>query len=397
MKKHLTAFACALLCAGTIGAAPLAHDDELEGGLLTSFANRAIERAMKPQPTDSVPMRKKFGRDLTDWASAPNLGAYYTGGYKYSSQEGKHGGPGFNTRLIRAYISGTLLKYVDYRIQMELQGTVHLKDAYIEYRQLQPARIKIGQFKRPFSYENPMNPWDVGLADYSQLTKKMSGFSDHTATEYGGSNGGRDLGLQVQGDFLPVKWGKTAHPLFHYQLGVFNGQGINTSDANAAKDVIGTLQLQPVKGLSLGVFAWNGSYTAQGVKAYRRRWAAGLNWNHKGWMLRSEYAHHRGLTIADTKALSLAEQTFHNKTCHGEAQAWYALVGAPITPWLNIVAKWDCYTPAGGWEGRNEILSLAPNFRLHKDLMFMLQYNFVNNHLTRKDHHEFWAMAWVRI
>ena len=255
MKKHLIIFATALLAADALGATPLAHDDELEGGLLTSFANRALERAMKPQPADSVPMRRKFGSNLTDWVSAPKLGAYYTGGYKYSSEEGKHGGPGFSTRLIRAYVSGTLLKYVDYRIQMELQSTVHLKDAYIEYRQFQPARIKMGQFKRPFSYENPMNPWDVGLADYSQLTKKMSGFSDHTATEYNGSNGGRDLGLQVQGDFLPVKWGKTTHPLLHYQLGVFNGQGINTSDANSGKDLIGTVQLQPVKGLSLGVFS----------------------------------------------------------------------------------------------------------------------------------------------
>lgn len=397
MKKHLLVLAIALPATGTLHAANLTHDEELEGGLLTSFANRALERAMKPQPADSIPMRKRFGRDLTDWVSAPTLGAYYTGGYKYSSEEGKHGGPGFNTRLIRAYISGTLLKHVDYRLQMELQNTVHLKDAYIEYRQFQPARIKMGQFKRPFGYENPMNPWDVGLADYSQLTKKMTGFSDHTAVEFNGNNGGRDLGLQVQGDFLRVKWGKQTHPLLHYQLGVFNGQGINTGDANRAKDIIGTLQLQPLKGLSLGIFAWNGSYTAQGTTAYRRRWAAGLNWNHKGWMVRSEYAHHRGLTIADIQALSPGQQTFRNKTRHGEAQTWYALVGVPCTPWMNIVAKWDCYTPAGPWSGRNEILSLAPNFRLHKDLMFTLQYNFVNNHLTRKDHHELWAMAWVRI
>lgn len=397
MKKHLIVFAATLLAAGTLSATPLAHDDELEGGLLTSFANRAMERAINRRQADTTSMRRKLGRTLTGWVSAPKLGAYYTGGYKYSSEEGKHGGPGFTTRLIRAYVSGTLLKYVDYRVQLELQGNFHLKDAYVEYRQFQPARIKIGQFKRPFGFENPLNPWDVGLADYSQLTKKMSGFSDHTATEYGGSNGGRDLGLQVQGDFLSVKWGKQAHPLLHYQLGVFNGQGINSADANGAKDIIGTLQLQPVKDLYLGVFAWNGSYTGQGVTAYRRRWAAGLKWDHKGWLARAEYAHHRGLTLADTQAQSPARISFHDKTHHGQAQAWYALVGVPCTPWLNVVAKWDCYAPAGGWKGRNEILSLAPNFRLHKDLMFTLQYNFVNSHSTARDHHELWCMAWVRI
>lgn len=397
MKKHLIVLTVALLATGTLHAANLTHDDELEGGLLTSFANRAMERAMKPQPADSIPMRKRFGRDLTDWVSAPKIGAYYTGGYKYSNEEGKHGGPGFTTRLIRAYVSGTLLKHVDYRLQMELQNTVHLKDAYIEYRQFRPARIKMGQFKRPFGFENPMNPWDVGLADYSQLTKKMMGFSDHTVVEYNGNNGGRDLGLQVQGDFLSVGRNGKTHPLFHYQAGVFNGQGINTTDANGAKDLIGTFQLQPVKDLYIGVFAWSGSYRSQGVTAYRRRWAAGLNWNHKGWLARTEYAHHRGLTLSDIQTLPAEERTYHNRFHHGEAQAWYALLGVPCTPWMNIVAKWDCYTPAGPWSDRNEILSLSPNFRLHKDLMFNLQWNFVNNHLTHRNHHELWAMAWVRI
>ncbi len=371
MKKHLKVLLF-ILAAHFLTVCPSHAESELEGGFLTDIANRAMERKMS-----------------NEWISAPKIGVYYNGGYKYSSAKDAHGGPGFTTRLIRAYVSGTLLKHFDYRIQVELQGTFHMKDVYLEYTQLRPARIKMGQFKRPFGFENPMNPWDVGLADYSQFSKKMSGSSDHTAPEYKGSNGGRDLGLQVQGDFLPVTWGGEKHDLLHYKIGIFNGQGINTTDANNNKDVIGTIQIQPVKGLQLAVFAWNGSYTSDdGLKANKTRWAAGIKWEHKGWALRSEYAHHSGQTI---------EQLRTNYSGKSTAQAWYATAGAPVTPWFNIYAKWDCYTPNGQWTGRNDIFSLSPNFRLHKDLMFNIQWNYVNNHATGKHHHELWAMTWVRI
>ena len=40
--------------------------------------------------------------------------------------------------------------------------------------------------------------------------------------------GGRDMGIQVQGDFMPV--GADNHNLFHYQVMVSNGPGINVSD-----------------------------------------------------------------------------------------------------------------------------------------------------------------------
>jgi hypothetical protein len=41
---------------------------------------------------------------------------------------------------------------------------------------------------------------------------------------------GRDQGLQIQGELLKI--GNDSHHLFQYQLGVFNGQGINNKDAN---------------------------------------------------------------------------------------------------------------------------------------------------------------------
>ena len=58
--------------------------------------------------------------------------------------------------------------------------------------------VAVGQFKRPFTYENPMNPIDQGFMGYSQPVSKLAGFSDRTGMH---ASNGRDIGLQFQGDF----------------------------------------------------------------------------------------------------------------------------------------------------------------------------------------------------
>lgn len=373
------------------------HDADEPGGFLTGMASQAIRKACsKKAGTQNDTMR--VGRSISDRVSAPQFGAYYTGGYKYSNEHGKHGGPGFNTRLVRAYVDGTVLKHFAYRVQMELENTVHLKDAFIEYRQFKEARVKIGQFKRPFGFENPMNPWDVGMSDYSQFTKRLSGFSDYTYSEYNGCNGGRDLGLQVQGDLLPVEFGKERHAFVHYQAGVFNGQGINTTDANGSKDLIGTIQLQPVKGLFLGVFGWRGDIRANGVDALRRRWALGARFDRRDWSARLEYGRHSGSTVAYLVGMKQLYGSYsHRDRKQEHAKALYITVGAPITPWLKLYAKYDGFSTSDNFkEQRNDIWSLCPNFRLHKNLLFQIQWNFVHDANSKK-HNELWCMAYVRI
>lgn len=370
------------------------HDANEPAGFLTELVNQSIERAMQQTASDDEQM--KFGRHITDWASAPKFGAYYVGSYKYSSAEGAHGGPGFGTRMIRAYVDGKVLRHVAYRVQMEFSGSVLLKDAFIEYQQIPEARIKFGQFKRPFGFENPMNPWNVGVGDFSQFTKKLTGFNDYTYSEYKGSNGGRDLGIQLQGDFLNVNWGGKKHAFIHYQGGVFNGQGINTTDANRGKDLIGTLQLQPLKGLFVGVFGWRGSAKYEGIEAIKRRWAAGVKFDQKDWSVRAEYGHEKGSSIAMLQATLAADGSLsHSDLRQGNAQALYITLGAPVTSWLKIYGKWDAYTE-DTFKERREIYSLCPNFQLHKNLQLQAQWNIVHDNALHKTHHELWAMTYVR-
>ena len=142
-----------------------------------------------------------YGYKLTDFASTPKFGAFIIGTYKYSGQEGAQGGPGFGLRLIRTYVDGTILNDFNYRIQFEINGTPHVKDFYLEWAKYKEFSIKVGEFKRAFTFENPYNPWDVGVGDYSQAVKKLAGMGDRCGEA---SMGGRDMGIQFQGDLFPV-------------------------------------------------------------------------------------------------------------------------------------------------------------------------------------------------
>lgn len=362
-------------------------------GFVTGLLNNTLERKVAATPDSD---QKEYGRKVTGWASAPKFGGYAIGYYKYSDQDDKNGGEGFNARLIRLYVDGSIFKDFKYRLQMEVQGnkTPHVKDFFLAWKHWDELEVKFGQFKRCFTFENPYNPWEVGVGDYSQIVKKFAGFDDYNNAAYfkkNGevtNNGGRDIGLQLQGDLFRVGDGKKKHALIHYQAAVYNGQGINSVDNNYQKDVIGTLQVQPVKDLYIGVFGWTGnmSHKVDNVlqTARRERYAIGAKYEHEGWSARAEYAHHTG--------------TQHDGPTT-KADGWYATVGVPCTDWLKVYAKYDVYRDGSAWDKSTSIYSIAPNFQIHKNLMFQAQYNLVQNRTqSRRGHlyNQAWAMVYFR-
>lgn len=346
-------------------------------GFLTSVVNDLVADAFSTMPEDAG--KPKYGRKLTDYASAPKLGGYFIGKYAYSDQAGIKGGTGFSQRLIRLYMDGTILTDFKYRIQMQVSNsTFHMKDYFLEWAHWKELAIKVGQYKRAFLFENPYNPWDVGAGDYSQITNCIAGISDKDGNVV---NGGRDQGIQLQGDLFPSK--KDGHRFIHYQLQVMNGQGINSRDKNGHKDFIGSLQIQPIKDLFIGIFGWTGDYVKGEEAIDRNRWAAGVKYEHNDWSVRAEYAHAQGLLA--------------NYSGEGKADGWYATVGVPCTSWLKVYGKYDAYRSQKNWESMKTIYSIIPNFQLHKNLMLQVQYNHVHNRkLAHKDYNELWAEMYVR-
>ena len=363
------------------------QSDEYEEGFLTAYLNRAIEKAMSNDEAQDEPLQ--YGRHITKYVSAPKFGGYVIGKYGYSSKDNADEN-GFECRLVRMYVSGTILRDFKYRVQMELKNPA-MRDYTLEWVRWKELQVKVGQFKRCFTYDNPSHPWDLGLGNYSQMGQYMTALIMEDPSGEPGQNG-RDLGFQLQGDILPV--GKDQHRLFRYQAAVYNGNGQNKKDNNKQKDWIGNIQVQPIKDLYIGLFGWTGTYTgANGISARRNRWALGTIYEHDDWSFRAEYAHHSGHNVND---FDTETQTWREgSSCR--ADGWYLALGVPITSWLRVYGTYDAYRKDATFSSMKSIYGICPNFELHKNLKFQVQYNYINDR-TSADHnyHELWAQTYVR-
>ena len=300
---------------------------------------------------------------LKEIASVPQFGGYLVGRAQYTNDRTSKNGGGFDLRMVRGYVKGTILKEWNYYIQLEYSGApgvdkgVRLLDAYGEWKRFPEFSVKFGQMKRVFTFENPYSPWDTGFGDYSQLVQKLAGMSDRVGEH---SSGGRDAGIVVQGDLFPAE----DHRWLHYQVGVYNGQGINHSDENKQKDVIGGLWVSPTKELQIGAFGWTGRYTRNNVTVDRNRMAYGIKYE-GDWTVRAEYATSQGGKT-------------DNRFAATRADAWYVSVGAPLCKKLKAYAVWDVYRDEKTSDTQNALYTLALNYRLWKNLMIQGTYSYTD-------------------
>lgn len=368
----------------------LAMNEEYQDGYDHSLQNYITEKITQYQ--DKQDEKAKEGKKkwkMADYVTVPKFGGYIVGTYKYNSQEGKNGGDGFGLRYLRLYLDGTVLKDFKYRVQMNVSGepgsknSARVIDAFISWQKWAPLGIKLGEYKRCFTFENPMNPWDIASGDYTQLTKHFTGMGGDLY-QGAANSGGRDLGVQIYGDAFKV--GKTQHYLLHYQAGIYNGQGINTSDKDKEKDYIATVQLQPLKGLYVGVFGWSGSFFDGAQSNYFKRWAAGVSYEGL-FSARAEYARNIYAAGADTHGLGQ------------KSDAWYIRMGIPTWRWLRVNLGYDAYRKdMSTWTSLNSIYSLGLQARPHKNLQFQLQWNYCHNNASGvdKDYHQLWTQAYIR-
>ena len=344
---------------------------------------------------------------LPDWMNSIKLSGYGMTQYQYSGQEGAKANS-FNLRLGRIMLDGRIKNDFFWRVQLQINGNTstlgsspRLVDLFTEWQKYDFLRIKIGQFKRPFTFENPMNPIDQGFMSYSQAVEKLAGFSDRDGEH---SSNGRDIGLQVQGDFLKNAAGRN---LLHYQVGIFNGQGINVKDVDQQKDIIGGVWVMPVPGMRLGTFGWTGSYARKGTwtttsaqgqeiqhdgvrSLQQRRYAFSAEYLFNDWTLRSEFVHSTGQAFA--KALSNTnDNTSGDCTISDEgsqAQGVYALVIAPIIQKrLHAKARYDMYQPTGDASRMRSQYEVGLDYEFDHNFEINGEYAMVNDRSLKKENY----------
>jgi phosphate-selective porin len=167
---------------------------------------------------------------------------------------------GFSIRRARLSILGDVLKNVHYKFEVDAVKTPVLLEGQIEFAFYEAVSLRIGQFKVPFSLESTAPDADLDTINRSEPVLKMSPGQDI------GSNG-RDIGAVV--------FGKTS--ILEYQVGVFNGAGINKADTNEEKDWAGRIVVHPVSFLSLGASVYDGMYNASADAPSAKRDRAGLD------------------------------------------------------------------------------------------------------------------------
>ena len=330
---------------------------------------------------------------LSDIMSKPKFSGYMIGNYNSTFQDGNNSNT-FSIRLIRLVMTGRILNDFEYKLQGQVNGnsstygeSPRMVDMSLEWLRHKEFKVKIGQFKRPFTFENPMNPIDIGFNSQAQTVLKLAGFNDRTGEQ---SSSGRDIGVQVSGDLLPNSNGRS---LLHYEVGVFNGQGINRKDVGNQKDVIGGLWVSPIKGMRIGGFGWVGSYARTGWwsdgmleesgtrKVSRYRYAISAEYKDADWQIRSEYIHNTGgafKTTANTSS-DLNDCNLNGKLGDRADGVYVACVAPIIRGKLRAKARYDLYRQSGDWASAKTIYKAGVNYLFCKNLEIQTEYSLVND------------------
>ena len=338
--------------------------------LLVAMAGTASAETTETQEVQATTQKSTI--EVPAWVKNIKFSGYGMLQYQGQDPEGNHTNT-FNLRLARFILDG---KIGDFDWRAQIQGTnvkgpgeptVQLVDLYAEWRRFPEFKVRVGQFKRAFTFENPTHPITQGWYSYANVINALSGFGDRTGEK---SSGGRDIGLQVSGDVLPNANGRK---LLHYQVGIYNGEGINQKDKDNRKDIIGGLWVMPISGLRVGAFGWTGSRAGIGEK---NRYCLSAEYDKDEYTFRAEYLHSQGMG---------ADEDLGDK-----ADGWYAFGIVPVVKSkLHAKARYQCYRDNKGWDRAKTMYEAGLNYFFTKNLQLNFEYGRVNDRSLEKHDYNF--------
>lgn len=235
----------------------------------------------------------------------PRISGYLQLGYEWSDDAST-----FFVKRARVDFQGDISPKIDYRLQLEF-ASPKIVDIYLRYKPLEALNVQVGQFKVPFSIENTHYvPLKYEFIEYSMAVCRLMGFTDVC----GVNATGRDLGAQLYGGLID----RDGYSILNYNVGVFNGEGINTKDKNKSKDVVARLMVQPLRALSFAGYYYWGEVGAD--YARRTRYGGGVCYDDGRWIARGEYiAGRTGIVSPDVAAPF-------------DSRGYYAMAACWVTP-----------------------------------------------------------------
>ena len=263
------------------------------------------------QEADSVPARVSRLEKIL--GKLPKISGFINLRYQYDGADGSNS---FDVRRARIDIQGDIIPKLDYRLQVEFAGTPKILDAYVRWKMASFANLQVGQFKLPFTLENPYAPTALETIDNSQVIDRFASYNDVSGIK----SNGRDIGISLSGSFFK----REGYNVLEYNAGVFNGNGINNLDMNKKKAFAGTLSVTPARYFTLAGFYYNGTTTdKERGEQKRMRVGGGAKYEDGKLLLRGEY--------------------ITGKTGVLKSEGFYVMAGYFFIPKLQGVVKYDYF------------------------------------------------------
>ena len=239
---------------------------------------------------------------------------------------------GGDIRRVQFDMRGKISKQFEYAFMAEFAGSPKILNANASWTPLSEINVRVGQYKVPFTLESAYSRSVFESCDNSQIVEQLTYYSGDKS---GMSSNGRDFGIGLYGNIFK----KTGYSILNYDIGVFNGAGINVKDNNRKKDFVGRLNISPVKPVTISgsyMNGWGGDFKKEPVK-HRERYAVGARYDDGKYLLRSEAI----LSNTEVNDNNDNPLTINSPVKNVKSYGWYALAGYYFIPNLQGLLKYD--------------------------------------------------------
>lgn len=178
------------------------------------------------------------GKSFADRITVMGYGEF---GYSAKFEDNVGNSNSFNINKIEVLAIGKINHRWDMGITVQFHGKPMLKDLYTQYSLMPELRVRLGQFKTPFTIENNIAPFLNPLINGGSIATTY--FAGIAGNPYYYGTAGRDIGLELSGDLLDN--------LFSYKAVILNGMGMNSIASINPKFFGGGLYIRPLRELTL--------------------------------------------------------------------------------------------------------------------------------------------------
>lgn len=275
-----------------------------------------------------------------------SIGFVFRGQFDYQPERTLSGQNGFRVSHLRLKLSGEIDDGWGYAFQTDFTRSQPLLDA-VGYIKISDAfKIDLGQFKSPLSTEQLISTTAIDFINRSQAVLRLAF--------------GRQIGIQISG----IKKFSDAKSNMFYAVGMFNGNGINTTSNDDGKFMyVGRVGYSNQASNSVKLTASiNAGFTKDNTEAFTGdRFAAGGDFR---------------LTI--DKILLSSEYLFQRlesgSSVIANNQGYHITAGYNISELILLLARWDSFIPDPTLGNKSNFVILGCNIKPQEFVIIRTNY-----------------------